>query len=250
MLIKLICCDVFARIVCGAVSRSPHIVDVEFIPMLSHNEPAKLRKEIQECINLAVGRKKYDKVVLGFGLCGNTTSGLYCDVPMILPRVHDCCAMFMGSKEKFIREFGNCLSARWCSNGYFERSYIANTDGLYISNPEDSYKTNIEYLKMVEEYGEENAEYIWATMHPPIETKEAMYIRIEGYEYSNSLSEYKRSVEKMECDLKILEGDTRLLEELINGPWDNRDFLHVEPGEKVVPVYDMDIVMSAGPGGR
>ena len=243
MLLKLICCDVFARMVCGFISGSPHIVDVEFIPMLSHNEPAKLRAELQGRIDAAVGRKKYEKLIMGFGLCGNTTSGLTCGIPMILPRAHDCCTMFMGSKESFMSGFGGSLSARWSSNGYYERSFVADTTGYYST--ELTYKTNAEYLKLVEDYGEDNAEYVWTTMHPQIESKEAVYIRIDGFEYNDSLMEYRRYVEGEGCELKVLEGDKSFIEELVNGPWDNKKFLHVAPGEKVVPIYDMEEVFSA-----
>jgi len=243
MIIKLICCDVFARIVCGIISKSPHIVDVDFLPMLSHNEPAALRTSLQECIDLVVTRRKYDKVVLGYGLCGNSVSGLHCDIPMIIPRVHDCCALFLGSKARFISGFGNRLSARWCSNGYYERGYVAGDYNYYESD--GMYKTSLEYLQLVEKYGEDDAEYVWSIMHPGFELKEAVYIRIEGYEYNDSLSAYKRHVEDMGCSLEVLNGDIRLLEELVNGPWGNENFLHVMPHEKIVPVYDMDVVMRA-----
>ena len=240
MKLKLICCDVFLRIASYYVSKSPHIVDVEFIPMLAHDKPDELRLILQERINISMKTRKYDKLLLGYGLCGNTTANLYCEIPIIIPRVHDCCAMFLGSKNKFLQDFGEHLSMRWCSNGYYERGYM---DENYNTNKHSGdYKTNIEYLKMVEQYGEENAEYVWETMHPKIETKEAAYIQINGFEYNDSLNNYGTKVRQDGAELKIIDGDPTYLERLINGPWDDKEFLHVSPGNKIKPVYDMDVV--------
>ena len=73
MFIKFICCDVFARIACGLVATAPHIIDLEFIPMLTHVEPEKLRRMIKEKIEQSTDGtgRKYDALILGFGLCGN-----------------------------------------------------------------------------------------------------------------------------------------------------------------------------------
>jgi len=246
MRIKLICCDVFARIVCRLASCSPHVVDLEFIPMLSHNEPAKLRKELQGRIDAVCEKGNCDILVLGYGLCGNSISGLKCGIPMVIPRIHDCCAMFMGSREGFVREFGQYLSARWCSNGYYERGYTNGSYDLY--GPKESHKTSVEYLKMIEDYGEDNADYIWETMYPPIETDRAFYIKLDGYEYNDSQKWFESHVMEMGSGMTVLNGDVRLLDELVNGPWNEREFLRVSPGAKVVPVYDMDTVITEDKG--
>jgi len=91
MLIKFICCDVFTRIACALVAESPHIVDIDFVPMLIHDDPKKLNNLIKEKIEKSMNEsgRKYDAVILGFGLCGNSVIGLSCPVPMIIPRAHD-----------------------------------------------------------------------------------------------------------------------------------------------------------------
>jgi len=244
MLIKLICCDVFTRIACSLIAHSPHIVDVEFVPMLAHNEPKKLRADIQARINRCVTERRYESIALGFGLCGNAATSLTASVPMIIPRMHDCCTMFMGSKGRFLEAFGGALSTRWCSSGYYERGYI---DGRYMGVEEanSAYRTSLEYMGYVEQYGEENADYIWETMHPDIETEDAVYIHIEGHEHSGSFEFFKSDVEGRGKALRIVEGDISFLRALIDGDWDEKRFLRVEPGQRVIAVYDMDTVMTA-----
>jgi len=245
MLIKFICCDVFARPACRLVSDSPHIVDLEFVPMLAHDEPKKLNALIQEKIDHSFGDsgRKYEALILGYGLCGNSVLGLTCPVPMVVPRAHDCCSVFSGGNEKFLEGFGEMLSARWSSTGYYERCHALERG---VSERQlASYKTSAEYMGYAEKYGEENADYIWETMHPEIETDEVVYIKIEGYEYSNAFGRFKSDIEKSGKNLKIVEGDVSLLKALIDGDWDDGRFLVVPPGKRIVGIYDMEYVMEA-----
>lgn len=246
MFLKFICCDVFARIACRLVSESPHIVDLEFIPMLAHDEPQKLRQVIREKIDKSVNGsgRPYEAVILGYGLCGNSVTGLFTSVPMVIPRVHDCCTVFAGGKEKFIANFGDILSARWSSTGYYERSHGLSVN--YAREQLASYKTSAEYMGYVKQYGEDNADYIWETMHPGIETDEAVYIKIEGFEYSNAFENYKTEIEGTGKKLKVVGGEISMLKDLIDGFWEDERFLVVPPGKKITGVYDMRYVMQAG----
>ena len=252
MFLKFICCDVFARIACSLISTSPHIVDVEFVPMLTHIEPERLRNILKGIIEKSTdgSGRVYDAVLLGYGLCGNSVTGLSCPIPLVIPRVHDCCTVFMGSKEKFIEVFGSILSAKWSSTGYYERNRLLIQKRRNDMEDEETdqlalYKTSAEYMGYVEKYGEENADYIWETMHPDIKTNEAVYIRIDGYEYSDAQENYTSETEKAGKELRVVDGDVSLLKALIYGQWDEDRFLVVPPGKKISGVYDMQYVMTA-----
>ena len=243
MRIKLICCDVFLRIICRLVSESENIVDVEFVPMLAHNEPDKLREDLQRRINQSVKMRDYDAIVLGYGLCGNATAGLTAPVKLIIPRAHDCCTILMGSGKRFMKEFGDALSTRWSANGYFERCHMINNN--YDEYQTVSYKTKKEYIDLVEKFGEDNAEYVWETMHPAVEMKESVYIHIDGFEYSQSRERYREMILSRDKEIREVQGSIALLDEMVNGPWDESRFLTVEPGKKIAPLYDMERVITA-----
>ena len=248
MFIKFICCDVFTRIACELVSKSPNIVDLEFVPMLAHVEPENLKLLISEKIEKSAdgSGRTYDAIILGFGLCGNATTGLSCSIPMVIPRAHDCCTISMGSKENFETAFGDTLSARWSSTGYSERTRIRNSGYPNQSEQLANYKTSAEYMRYVEEYDEDTAEYLWRTMHPVIESDETFYIQIDGFEYSDSYERYKTDMEKLDINVKLVEGNISLLKALVDGEWDDDRFLTIPPGQKIIGVYDKDLVMRAG----
>ena len=247
MLIKFICCDVFTRIACDLVSKSPHCIDLEFVPMLMHEKPENLKHYIRDIIEKSTDEsaRKYDALILGFGLCGNAVIGLTCPIPMVIPRSHDCCTLHMGSKEGFIASFGDTLSSRWCSTGYFERSAMLRND-YFLTDQLENYKTSKEYMGYLEQYDEEMADYLWKTLHPQRESKEAVYIKIDGFEYSDSLERFRSSQEEAGISVREVAGDISMLKDLINGEWDEDRFLTIPPGKKIEGVYDMDVVMQAG----
>ena len=247
MFIKFLCCDVFSRIACELASKSPHVVDIEFLPLLAHVEPVKLHKLIKEKIEKSVNEsgRKYGALILGYGLCGNSVIGLTCPITMVIPRAHDCCTVLMGGKENFIEAFGDMLSARWCSTGYYERCHAINKDYDTTQQQLASYKTSAEYMTLVEQYGDENADYIWETMHPEIETNEAVYIKTEGFEHSQSFEKYKAEIEESGKNLKVVNGNISMLKALIDGEWDEERFLVVPAGKKIIGIYDMQYVMKA-----
>ena len=302
---RLICCDVLFRMACRAAAQSRNVIDMDFTKLQSHNEPDKLRSEIQGLIDKADAEGIYDAILLGYGLCGNSVAGLAARrQPLVIPRAHDCCTLFLGSRSKFEEHFGERLSSQWSSHGYLERSreYLGGTDiGKNLGYDRD-------YAALVEQYGEENAEYIWETLHPThhIGKDKRIYIDVSPFDSRKSGDfHYKRFVKAVEAEAEQtkaqdggaiaggggggesgggggaiaggggdgesaarrsasggaaqsgspgapaqveicrLEGSTRLIDMLINGDWGG-DFLVVQPGMSIMPVYDMERVMTSG----
>ena len=69
MRLKLISCEIFYREMCAAVARSPHRVDLEFLPKGLHDiGSAKMSARLQEAVD-TVDAERYQAVLLGYALC-------------------------------------------------------------------------------------------------------------------------------------------------------------------------------------
>ena len=106
MRLKLISCEIFYREMCAAVARSPHRIDIEFLPKGLHDIGSKkMLERLQEAVDHV---ENYDAVLLGYALCNNGLAGLTArSLPLVLPRAHDCITLFLGSKERYLEYFSD-----------------------------------------------------------------------------------------------------------------------------------------------
>jgi hypothetical protein len=102
-------------------AQSPHIVDVELLRLGLHDEPAYLRDQLQTRIDASTGQG-YDAIVLAYGLCGLATAGLMArDIPLVMPRAHDCITLFLGDRARYKDQFENNPGTYWYALDYIER---------------------------------------------------------------------------------------------------------------------------------
>ncbi len=246
---RLIACNVFQRELCAAIALTPNLVDPEFLELGLHEKPGTLNEALQARIDLAStlkapGGEAYDAILLGYGLCGNGLSGIRArELPLVLPRAHDCCTVLLGSRAEFLARFGQNLSASWSSAGYIERG------STYFRASELGKSSGIgaEYAELVEKYGEENAAYIWETLHPEVKDTELRYIETPataGLGYADAM---KARAEAEDREFILIRGSLRLIEGLVAGAWDEADYLVVRPGERIEPTWDHVRVIESVP---
>ena len=248
MKLKLITCDVLTRLVCHCIARTPHIVDVEFIKKGAHDDSDYLRKLIQEKIDACdESEEEYDAVLLGYGLCGNSAANLSArSIPLVIPRAHDCCTLFLGAKEKYVEHFGDSPSGTFSAAGYMEHesSCVKEASGVKKSIGWD--KTYDEYVK---QYGEDNANYIWETLHPTRkpweEHSKLIFIEVPELRHLGYADQCRLKAQSDDREFVALEGSIELIEKLIFGEWSEEEFLLVEPEQHIVGVYDMDEILRA-----
>lgn len=243
MYFKLIACNVLLREVCLCAASSPHTLDIEFTEKGSHDDSDNLRGIIQEKIDLAdASANNYDAVLLAYGLCGNSTAGLSSRrFPIVIPRAHDCCTLFLGSRLRFKELFGDNPSQPFSSPGYMERG------DSYLQDSAFGAKLGIDktYEEYVALYGEENAKYIMETLEPATKYDGSKLVYIEIPETARP--ELKReAMEKAGKEDKVFEpvtGDIRLIRDMLFGNWSDDEFCVINAGERIKPVYDFETVM-------
>ncbi len=236
---RLISCAVFTREVCGIVATSRHIVDPEFLELAAHEDSERLRSLVQDAVDRAEG-KGYSAVLLAYGLCGNGLAGIRArSIPLVLPRAHDCCTLLLGSSSAFVAEFGESLSAPWSSVGYLERS----ADYMRRSDDGKANGFGLEYAELVEKYGEDNAEYLWTTLHPEVEEQVQRFIDLDETAQLGRAGLVRKAAESEGRSFRLIRGDSMLLRALVEGPWSDDRFLVVPPGASVVALYDFERVV-------
>ena len=249
MLLKLIACNVFMREACLCIARSPHAIDVEFLELGEHAQPQCLNAALQAKIDETErGPKTYTAILLLYGLCGNAAVGLRAGkTQLVLPRAHDCATILLGSKERFREHFQENPSMPFSSVGFLERgSYYLRTE-----NGQRQIHHGDPYAALVEQYGEDNAKYIWESMHPehpdPLASR-VVFIDLAETSGLGAAEQFRAQAERDGKTCLQLDGSLALIDRLLNGDWDPVDFLVVEPGHQTAGVYDWTEIVRAVPG--
>jgi len=241
--LKVISCDVFRREVYALASSSCNLIDADFLPKGLHDLGAvPMRERLQAAIdNTPAG---YDAVLLAYGLCNNGLSGVTArEVPLVLPRSHDCIGIFMGSRHKYLDYFYAHPGAYFETTGWIERGDTS-ADLIQISIPRQ-YGMDMEYEELVAKYGADNAQFIYDTLCDHTRNYHKITFIEMGVEAGDHWERQARekAVSK-DWEFDKVHGDLGLLRRLLNAEWDNADFLVVPPGSKIAPRYDDAVVQT------
>jgi hypothetical protein len=222
---KLIACRVLQREVYHCAAKSRNVIDVFFLEQGLHNEPEKLHKQLQKALeeDCDDNGKRYDAFLLGYGLCSNGIIGLKSEITIVVPRAHDCITLLLGSKERYRDYFDKNKGVYWYSPGWIE----TNTQ----PGKERYEKIRAEYEQ---KYGKDNADYLMEMEQNWMnEYNRAGFINW-GMINSDKYREYTRKcAEFMGWDYDELQGSSVLLDKLMAGEWDEKDFLIVQPGQTI-----------------
>lgn len=184
-----------------------------FMEQSLHRTPQKMGPLIQREIDKA-DYQDWDYIILGYGLCSNGILGIHSKRhSLVIPRVHDCIALFLGSHEKYIEEHKKEPGTYYLTKGWIEEG----------KSPLGIYR---EYCQR---YGPATAE--WA-----IKEELKNYTRIALVDTGN-LSEVHREHGKENASFlhlryEEIRGTLEYFEKMLRGPWDD-DFIILKPGEEV-----------------
>jgi hypothetical protein len=239
--LKIIGCEIVFREVAYLAAKSKNIVDLAFMPKGLHDiETERMRQRIQAEID-KTDPKIVETIALAYGLCNNGIMGLEAkEIPIVVPRAHDCITFFFGSKERYMEYFLAHSGTYFRTTGWSERKSAAELDGKIMSQL-GLDRTFEEYK---EKYGEEAARYITEVMGSWKKNYSRLcYIAMGIAEHLRYDEKAREEANEKGWQFERREGDSTLLERLLNGPpWDEEDFLILKPGQSLIATHKDDII--------
>lgn len=231
----IIACKVLWREISHFVSSSPFYYDVFYLEQGLHDEPASLKRQLQDKLTELEG--SYSVILIGYGLCSNGIVGITAkSATLVFMRGHDCITFFLGSKDRYRRYFDQWPGTYWYTTGWIETSGIANNDEYYQKK----------YNEYLEKYDEDTAEFLidsrklWFKNYKNIAfiqekiTDETMHINISKDAASYSNLQYKE-----------IDGDLNLIRDWIHGNWDDDRFLILEPNQAVAASFQEETIIKS-----
>jgi Protein of unknown function (DUF1638) len=123
--------------------RLPAGVPAVWLDVMLHNSPKKLGAALQQQID-AIAEPSF--IIIGYGLCGNGLVGLQArQHTLIIPRTHDCVAIFLGSHQRYVQRFFASPNTYYLTKGWID----ARDEPL------------ADYHDYVKEFDEETADYLF-----------------------------------------------------------------------------------------
>ncbi len=239
---QVFACEVLFRETAAEAASAPNIIHLTVNRYgLHHVGSTKMAAELQGQID-AVKSADFDAILMVYGLCNNGIVGLTArDIPIIVPRAHDCITLLLGSKERYETEFGKVPGTYYHSPGWLEHAPADEDDSMYTQ-----LGFTKSYAEMVEKYGEENAKYIMETMGNLGSYKETysrvVYIDTGVGPKESLIQQSRKAAEENGWNFELSPGDRSLIRKMLAGDWDPEAFLVIKPGQTLKQSYDKAIV--------
>ncbi len=212
---KIIACEVMKDEILSVPGMCD--MDISFITMGLHLNPGKLNVELQRQLDSLEG---YTHIVLAFGLCGGAARTLKSkDSTIIIPRVHDCIPLLLGSVKAYESFRSKEPGTFYYSCGWFKGNSTFFSD----------------YEGLSEKCGEEDALEIMKEMYDGY--KNIVFIRT-GHPHEELCIEKCKEIAKL-LDLCFItyEGKKCYIEKLVKGPWNDDEFIILGPGQDLNDSY-------------
>lgn len=201
-----------------------HDIRVTYLKQALHRTPDQLPHVIQAAIDDVAD--DVSAIVLGYGLCANGIVGVKAPAQgLIIPRVHDCIALFLGSRDVYLDFFKKNPGAYYLTPGWVAEQ----KDPLgFMEN---------DYVPRV---GRKDAE--WAAKE---ELKHYTHIVLIHTENSRDQAAVKqRAIDNARFFEKTFEektGTGAYFRKMLFGPYDEKNFVIIPPGATVAqkPFLDM-----------
>jgi hypothetical protein len=231
--LHVIACPVFQRELELLAASAKCIVTFRHLDMGLHEGSGEnLRAALQSAID-AVPAGQCDAIAIGYGLCNRGVIGLQTrTVPVVIPRAHDCIGMLLGSSQCYLAQLEARPGTYFQSAGWLENSPA--NDEIRQQNFTFGPNSNVTREKLVEKYGEENADFLLEQFQNFTQHYERLaFIDTPAPEAKKWEAAARGIAEKHGWKFEKLPGDLGWLKRLLDADWSDSEFLKLNPGERV-----------------
>lgn len=242
---KVLACKIFQRELARVIPSCPNALDITFMRQDLHMTPNLLRDALQKEIDLiesgsdlhtnATRFEDLEAILLGYGLCSNALVGIKSSrLPLVIPRAHDCITHFMGSKEAYADYFEKVKGTYFFTQGWLDLGMDFGQADLERKRTEymekfDGDEDTVEYLLEMDKEMLKNYHYV-------------TYITWPGMNNEQGLARSGKLAAASGMELLQYNGSSQLMADFVNGNWNEKDFLILQPGQTLQPSYDADII--------
>jgi len=252
---KVIACGVFEPYLQLLAEECPNEIVIKALDAGLHSRPNDLRLLAQAEIDEASREGGYDAVILFYGLCGRGTANLLSrDIPVVIPRAHDCITLFLGSAEAYLREFNKNPGTFYHTLGWIQQKINPKNReaaALYSNYTRDGWEHHPDFRDLEKRFGRDNAEHVVSFMERWRQHyTRAAYIDL-GFPGEGPLMEFTREMASVfDWNYEVIQGDIELMRGILAGDWpENRVFV-LPPNSRSVSSGDEKIFAVASIDGE
>jgi len=241
---KFIGCEIVYREACYLAATGRHHVDVEFLRKGLHDlETSDMLAKVQATIDAVDPAGGYEAILLGYARCNDGLVGITArDIPLVIPRAHDCISFFFGSRSAYRDYFDAHPGTYYMTTGWAERNSFPGGGYMMPAYGKKGVMAKLglaePYEDMVAKYGKENADFIASTLGDWTKNYSHMlYLEMGVCDEASYIADARQTAAKESWKFEQRKGDWTLLDKLFAGQWDG-DFVVVRPGQKIVARND------------
>ncbi len=158
--VHVIACGVLAVDLHEVARRLGLSLEMHFLPGGLHATPEALRVRLQETIDAVSATDGVSRIVVGYGICGRGTVGLRARrVPLAIPCVHDCIALFLGSDVRYREQAARHPGTYYIAAGWVEEKGEQGM-GRKLGSDGDVEFGDEAFRQLLRDYGEDDARHI------------------------------------------------------------------------------------------
>lgn len=212
MTTKILACETLRSEIEMIIAQKQLNSEVIWLESGLHNVPEKLHERLQHELDSITD---CDRLLLGFGRCGNSVLGLRTgNYETIFPRVEDCISLFFGSDD---------------ARNTYGREHAA----IYMTEGWLRGESNIvsEYNHLYQKYDRETTESIIEMMYGHY--RELALLDTGVYPIDRLYDETAVAENIIGLKRVCVPASLSYLEQLLTGPWDEEKFCRIAPYSEI-----------------